>query len=170
MRHRLIVLVTVALLVPASPARSEEASPTTWYGAPMLVVDVAALGVVFGGVAADSEGLTTMGLLAYSFGGPTVHLGHGNLGRSLGSFTLRLGLPIVGAFVGAGLEECEEGEWLCGLAGAGAGILTGMVVAGLVDDILIAREPRAPSPPRARLFVAPILGTERVGLGIVGSF
>jgi hypothetical protein len=111
-----------------------------WYGGYTLGVDGASLLVFLVAGSSDSAGLGTLGVAGYVFGGPIVHAVHGNGGRALGSLGLRIGLPLVGAAVGASSEsDCDSDAGFC-LGQAALGFGMGMLGAMLIDAIAIARD------------------------------
>jgi hypothetical protein len=137
---------------PSAPAPPAPPPPTTsrWYGWQVLLVDGAA---VLAGAATENLPVT---LGVYALGAPIVHAAHGRGGAALGSFGLRLALPLVAGGVMYALTDrrCGEGsgDW-CGLGSVIYGILgagAGMITASLFDAFAIARE----SVPSARATAA----------------
>src|SRR5262245_45286555 len=88
---------------------------TEWYGAPVVVTDVAALALFVGGmVSADhgskaGSGLMLAGLGTYLIGGPTVHLVQHRATTGIASFALRAATPlaagVAGGIVGGGMRS-----------------------------------------------------------------
>jgi hypothetical protein len=137
--------------------------PRRWYGSKTLAVDLASFALIVVGVGGESEGLGITGMLGLWLGTPLVHAIHGNPGRGVASFLLlRPGLVMVGAKLGSELERCGPDEWFCGLGGALAGGLVGIVVASVADAALSYETVR----------ITPIVQSESrtLGLGLTGSF
>lgn len=159
------VSTPVATSTPAEPA-------SAWYGQPILVADVAALGLVLTGLASSRSSPTAAkvlvlgGLATYGLGGPIVHLAHDNPGRALGSVGLRVGMPVVAGLIGIAVEKssCQPAEWFCGVAGMTLGGLAGIAGAVAVDAAVLAWAPRAD------VKVAPMLGGGRLGMQLGGTF
>ncbi|MDF3066076.1 MAG: hypothetical protein K0R38_1677 [Polyangiaceae bacterium] len=145
----------------------------TWYGWQTLIVDGAALSAVLLGVAIDGNGrdggaIAGAGLLAYEFGPGIVHFVHRNPGRAFGSFGIRLGMPLVGAVLGATVSSNCDG-YECEGDGAGAGLLLGMAGAIAIDAAVFAYDDRRPHAERARSRWVPLAsfrpGRAWIGLG-----
>ncbi|HVU52467.1 MAG TPA: hypothetical protein VHL80_17355 [Polyangia bacterium] len=180
----------VAILAAAAPARAlgtagEAARPTDptavpalaeqkpaaeerWYGAPAVMSEGAALGlVIVGGVMTNQPGQSTpalgkdliaLGVTAWFLGPPVNHAANRHAGRALESFGLRLAAFVVPLAAGFGLSAAMNhgGGLLCtgdpppqdcsGLPAAVAvlGVLGGTVSVMVVDDWLLAREEAAP--------------------------
>ncbi len=133
----------------------------TWYGWEIMLADLGAAGAMAGGgvLTGNSSAFAFIpitGGLAYYTGGPIVHLAHG--GGAAGSLVRRLLMPVGGLAVGGGLGalldsgsrhgDCSEGCALIGLGLLGFG--TGMVAA-MVTDWVVAREPEKTVPRGAGL-------------------
>jgi len=149
MRGTLIALV----LLCAAEARAQE---TRWYGGTNILVDAASLGLLAGGIGAQSAPPAIVGSLGYALGSPIVHWSHGNVGRGFASLGLRLGLPFVtgavGAAVAGGCSDCDVPPAFGGaIIGAGVGALAAMII----DDVALAREEVPP-------------GESRLGFGFTG--
>jgi hypothetical protein len=120
----------------------------------------------------------------FALGGPIIHLVHEQPGRALGSFGLRVGLPVTGIALGVGMIlSCGAGEgseW-CALAGAMIGgtiMLGGVVTAMIVDDGFLGRAPK-PRPKDAsratssfQASLAPLIDPKKrsLGLSLIGAF
>jgi hypothetical protein len=122
-------------------ANELEAEPRRrWYGWQTLIADGASTLLLLSSAAGDdeaSETLVTMGLVGYEFAPGIVHFAHGNTGRGFGSFGLRLGMPLAGAFVGASAASGCDG-FLCEAGGAAIGALVGMAGAIAIDAAVFA--------------------------------
>ena len=154
-----------------------------WYGKPMLVTDLVALGVFGGGVVAFEYNEQLGGALllasagAYLLNGPIVHFHAGRIGVGFGSLGLRGGSPVVGFWTGfivgavasKGCESdgCQLGY---GIIGGGIGILAGAVTAAIIDNALLARKPVSGS--RLAMSVLPIYqpGTQQMSLVLQGAW
>lgn len=108
-----------------NPKRSNQPRERRWYGGKVLLIELG--NIILPG-------------LTYLFGGPAVHLSEGEGLKSLGSFGMRLGFPILGAVLF--LASTSENAYKDGSAEAfGAvvgGILVGMLSAIVVDAFVLA--------------------------------
>jgi hypothetical protein len=165
-----IPLAPPSMAAPRDPATSPPAASSEWYGWQILISDAA----VF-----SFAGLTRNPSVAYGWvgGGAIVHLGHGNVGRGVASAVLRIGLPLVGGYLGAASASGCTGDW-CGLGEVVVGGLIGMASAELIDVAVLARD-RVPTPtaaPAAQrshgVDVSPVVRAGRSGFGLdlVGRF
>jgi hypothetical protein len=117
-----------------------------WYGYQNLIVDGAATAMIFGPLLLDKgkpEGsIMLAGALTYIGGGPVVHWLHGNVGPGFGSFALRVGLPVTGAFWGAigGAMLMPRSSSRGFETGAAVGFFAGMAGATILDAGLLAYE------------------------------
>jgi hypothetical protein len=73
-----------------------------------------------------------------------LHAAHGNSGRAVASVGLRVGLPLLGATLGASAAQGCQGDW-CGLGDVLVGGLVGMGAAE-VADLLMATDEHAIAP------------------------
>jgi hypothetical protein len=157
---------------------SDEPGPTLgsrrhWYGWQTLTVDGASFTLLMlagadGGRSSDE--MATAALLGYGFGAGIVHFAHGNPGRGFASFGVRLGMPLAGAIVGAGLDSgCNS--YLCEKNGAAIGLLLGMGGAIAIDAAVFAYDDPVPHADRHQLSLMPVvqLGRERALLGVSGQ-
>jgi hypothetical protein len=160
----------------ANPSASGPGSPsekTIWYGWQTLTTDAAALTLLLSGAVVNESNNGTAEAFAYAsaatfvFGGPVVHAAHENWGRAFGSLGLRVGAPIVGAFIGAALEDCSGGDF-CGLSGAAVGFTAGIGTAVALDAAVLARE----TVREGELAVIPVVSTGKNGswVGLSGRF
>jgi hypothetical protein len=158
----------------AAPPAVESSAPrpvTYWYGWQTLTSDAAALtfavtaGAVSGSGDGAAEAFAYTSAATYVFGGPILHAAHENWGRALGSLGLRLGAPIVGAILGAGLEDCSGGD---SCSGAAVGFVAGLGAAIAIDAAVLAREPVR----EGQLAVIPVVSTGKNGswVGVSGRF
>src|SRR5689334_1053511 len=111
----LLSLVSITSLSAAAETCEEACEETTthtpitkpatkqeWYGWQILASDAATLattGLLLGTLKNEDYGQFNF-YAGYLVAAPTIHLAHGNVGTALGSFGLRAGLPLVGAFAG----------------------------------------------------------------------
>jgi hypothetical protein len=155
------------------PTESTPHELTSWYGSQTLATDAAAFALLVSAAIAVAqkndmagEALVYTSLGSYVVGGPIVHAAHGNWGRAFGSFGLRVAAPILGAFLGAALENCSGGDF-CGVAGGVVGFAVGAGTAIALDAAVIARESVSVGPA-----VTPVVVTGKDGtwLGLSGRF
>lgn len=139
-RHGVLLAVVLAAAWPSPAARAEPPAPRAWYGWQLVLADGAALAVMFGGGAAESDLMMITGTAGLVVGAPLIHLAHENRGPAATSAVLRLGLPLIGGFVGSALcSEDGAGDSFLGCAPAAAGgIFTGWVTAMIIDLTLLA--------------------------------
>jgi hypothetical protein len=121
--------------LPTAPAPKT----TEWYGWEILTADGAAFTVA----AATHHGEIA---LAWIGTGAVVHASHDNYGRSAVSVLLRVGLPVLGASLGAANSHGCSGDW-CGLNDVVAGGLIGMGTAEVID-VVMANEEHEVAPAR----------------------
>jgi hypothetical protein len=111
-----------------------------WYGVSILLVD----GLIVGGSALalnmDSDDMFTAVAAAWVLGGPIGHLVHGEMRNAAISLGLRLGLPVLGGYLGrASAGDCWECNGPHGLGETIAGVLLGTLAASLLDMSVVAR-------------------------------
>jgi hypothetical protein len=90
------IRIVVAIVASSGIA---DASPEPAYGVQIAAADVTALVVGTSGAWLDFPAAEIAGGI-YLFGGPTVHVAHGELDRAAASLGLRAGLPIAGLLAG----------------------------------------------------------------------
>jgi hypothetical protein len=140
------------------------------YRGQIVGVDAAALGLVVVG-AAGGNGAAGLGALTYVFGGPIVHLAHGNGERAGQSLAMRVGLPLIAGYIGYKMEPECRGD-VCGedqVVGMLAGGLIGIVTASVLDATYLGASERRV---KTRAWT-PTLGSNARGtwsLGIAGNF
>jgi hypothetical protein len=126
--------------------RADTPLPSTGYHLQMLAVDAASVASALTGFAIEgdhqynprvSEVLRGAGMGGYALGGPIVHLAHRQYGRAGISLALRVGLPILGAAVGAWSATCHPDEWFCGVGEAVAGFAIGSAAAIGIDNAFV---------------------------------
>jgi hypothetical protein len=145
----------------APPAAEKES-----YSMHVVVADLASLGMVFSGF----PPLQSAAVASYVFASPVIHLVHGHPGRAAGSLGLRLLLPFGAALGGAALENCRDSGDLdfCGLGGALAGGLVGLVAASVIDATLLAGadggNAQAPPERAPALFKVASVTVDRAGI------
>jgi hypothetical protein len=159
----------------------------TWYGWQNLVADAASITMGAAGFGAKSGGLEAAGYIGYTFGSPTVHWVHGNIGPGFGSMALRLFLPWLGLGVGvisgliAGASKSSNSLDDTGSAiytGGVVGFWVGVAIPVAIDAAALGWEkedvPNTPVRPTGKLTVKPILSIqpERSGgfAGLGGTF
>jgi hypothetical protein len=144
------------------------------YRAQMGLTDGAALGVgylVNGLVRTPSNSpwsLLPVGLTFVTFA-PAMHLTHHNTSSAIESFGLRVALPAAGAAIAWAKWHCVDGPQRDCYDGnndttyALLGAFAGGVVAAVIDDVVLAREP-GPDPVAWAPLVAPTVGGVSFGL------
>jgi hypothetical protein len=154
-------------------APSQPPAESRWYGWQTLALDGGALALVVFGLNQDAENeeIAYLGLLAYVFGGPGVHLAHERPGAMLGSFGMRVGAPLLGAGIGAASADCSARGDFCGVGEVAAGFLLGAGAAIAIDAAVLARETRhEPVAERPRLTPRIAITPERRALVLSGTF
>jgi hypothetical protein len=177
-----LVAGVLALAISSAPSAhaadkrpvDDMASERHWYGAPILIADAAAAGAILASVYFRSDTLIGAGLVSFAGVPPVVHALHRRGGRGLGSLGLRLGLPIVGAFIGGGLvdrSKCHIEDDGCVLAGVLTGAGIGMALAAIADQFLAFDRHETRAKPSA-FAIAPTLSVGRTGgsVGLAGAF
>ncbi|MBI3204298.1 MAG: hypothetical protein HYZ29_22365 [Myxococcales bacterium] len=144
--------------------RPEQKPRERWYGGEILLADVASITLLFAA--------PPVGAVGYLFGGPIVHAAHGEGGNSVGSFGVRVAMPMLGALGGCAISG-DSGDWGC-LPGAVLGLGAGVIAASAIDASVIAYQEQ-PARPRTRggtLAATPRLGIGRHGasFGLAGQF
>jgi hypothetical protein len=148
-----------------------------WYGTPIIVVDSLAMGTsvlaLRNSFKDKSAGMWALGSVSLVFSGPIVHLSRGEGGNAAISLGLRLGMPVIGAFLGsahykANCLECPGGEELESVV---VGVMIGAAAASLIDIVLVART-RSTRKRAATTAWAPQLGIgdSQVTAGVAGWF
>lgn len=165
-----------------APATGSSSATPEWYGWETLALDVPALALSWTGFGLSSQGNIVGGRLAaggiplYIFGPPLVHLFHGRGWTGAGDFGLRVGVALLGGFVGGLLgalfDLVQFRVSLNGLvAGTVLGASAGAVTLVAVDALAFAWMPApATSPPSATTslrwapFATSVRGTPVTGL------
>lgn len=163
------LLFTLALAVlPLATARAEE-EPRRWYGWQTLLVDAAAVGVMFAAGQAESDPLMWIAFGAYAFGSPVLHVSHDNGGRAVTSGVLRVGLPLTfGLLADAACDEDDQaGDFFGCLGEVGGAIAGGALLAMLVDYAVLAYEPERAPPVRVAVTPRPDGG---LSFALAGQF
>lgn len=167
----------------AVPAERYSRPARQWYGAPILVTDLAAAGALFVATQVgdqETPWLVLTGLGSYVLGSPIVHVAEGRMAAGLGSLALRVGAPLLGGGLGgiiggvaSGAGECDGSEW-CGFEyviwGAMIGFSSGVVGALVVDHAELAYKPA--QSPRLALSVVPTYKpiTGEAGVAVSGRW
>jgi hypothetical protein len=170
----------------AETHRPADPTPTVEYDDYRLILlgaDLAAISMVVGaGFTGDQDtaiSLVAVGTGAYVLGGPVIHLGFGQPWRALGSFGLRVGLPLSGLFVGGLLAlGCPPGDIVCADYASGVtaiNALGGVLAAMIIDDAFLGKAPKPVPETEGDGFsfgVAPLFerGRKGAGLSFVGAF
>lgn len=197
MRTPVLAALTLSALLALAPraahaadgaqeeATAEEPRSYAWQ---TLLVDGGALSLMVVGAARGERELSGIGLGAYAFGPPAVHVAHGRFGRAGIDLASRVVLPVGAGAVGVGCGVLlgavatggdETGSifamGLLGVAGGVLGVAGGYVAAVAIDAAVLAapdepdaRRARAASGPR----VIPTFGADARGAtaGLAGVF
>jgi hypothetical protein len=171
---------------PLSPAPREH-----WYGWELGIADGGSLAIIATGfglaISNDGDGnasddaaaftIVQVGLAGYLALAPVLHVVHERpVLRVLGSVGLRIGLPLAGAGLGAAaMSGCSSsGSWgtSCQAAGAGAGMLLGIVGAMAIDAALAFEPLEREGSGSASLRLTPALQAAhgRTLLGVAATF
>jgi hypothetical protein len=133
---------------PPPPVKSEW---TSTYSGHIVLADMAWVSTAFAGVKVESGQLLVLGGLGYFVVAPAVHLALHRPKTALASVILRVGLPVVAAFLGAGIatalappDRCDPLRGPCSeygpeVGGFIIGGLTGFVAAPILDASVLAR-------------------------------
>jgi hypothetical protein len=162
---------TPRLVAPFASGQTPQPQPS-WYGWQVWAADAAVLAITYACVSkTDGECLWT--LPGYLLAGPIIHSVHNRPARGLGSVALRIGAPLLGAYVGAETTDCSHtDDNFCGAAGILGGLAFGVVAAIFIDGIM-SFESSTPSPrPAPARSVTPtvsVAGGNTV-FGVVGRF
>jgi hypothetical protein len=175
----------------AAPASSEERS--VWYGAEIIVIDLASLALPIVSTRLDDETAATIvagvGFAGYVVGGPIVHAVNGaDLGTVAWSGGLRLALPLAGSFLGQTFTRATEAK--CRISPSGfcdvmgelptLGLALGVLAASIIDVAVLAwKDDKTPDPSAktGSLRLLPSIGMNRDDgrrsvptFGVIGSF
>ncbi|MBL9109223.1 MAG: hypothetical protein JNM74_08130 [Myxococcales bacterium] len=163
MRRRIVIPSLLLALGAPARAQAEEASSTRWYGYQTIAVDATSIGLLAAAGAVHEDAMpwlagSALGL--YALGPVVVHGANGRGIAGLGSLGLRVGLPLVGAFLGLGVGAASSFKGMAELAAGGA--FVGAVGAMVLDAAFLARASTAPDPatqPSALTFLVPFGAT-----------
>jgi hypothetical protein len=148
-RTTIRIALPIALLLAAATARAQsEPSPAARsYHWQATVADAAAMTSAVAGFSLEgkdgalgyvpSNTLMTVGISGYFLGAPIIHAANKHYGRGAASLVMRVGLPIVGAWVASRFTDCTPDKFLCGLEELGKGMMTGAAVAVVIDNVLL---------------------------------
>jgi hypothetical protein len=142
--------------------RVDPPAPGTGYRLQVIAADALSVGAVLAGFAVDSyahtppvsQVLVAGGLGGYALGGPIIHMQHRQWHRGAISLGLRVGLPILGAAVGAWSATCTPGEWFCGVPEGVAGFAIGAGAAMVIDSAFVVPSSDSATPEPARAAAA----------------
>ena len=166
-----------------APARADAKE---WYGAPMVVADVASVALIVGGLVAEDHrskaapGLLLVGAGAYLIGGPIVHVVQHRTRTGVASLALRgaapLGGGLAGAIVGAAIgsrmncgdnDNCAIGGLAIGFA---VGVAAGGITAMVVDDVSLARREASHGAPWLAVTPTYQPANHQTGLALLGTW
>lgn len=106
-------------VAPTPPATIERS-----YRMQLLTVDILSVAAIYLGVGSEFEGVARLGAVGLVLAAPAVHVFHDNGSSALKSAGLRLGLPCVGALIGARTNPGLPGV----LMGGGIGVVTALII------------------------------------------
>jgi hypothetical protein len=143
--------------------RQETANPIpsdVYYGYQNLAVDTAFLVLFFGGT--DEAGL------GYLLGSPLIHLFHDEPENAGLSIVLRLGVPLLAGGLMCGGDNDDFAEVMLSIVFCYVGVMVGMGVAVLIDDLVLAWETRPPGhvAEPSTWWAAPAFDPERGSAGL----
>jgi hypothetical protein len=131
------------------------AKPRPWYGDQILIADAVTMSLTTVGLAMANRNtssgrtpdttLAVIGYASYVLTAPIIHGVHERWGMVPASMGLRVGLPVMGLLYGALSRQCSEDADTSSCdttLAAEVGLLSGMVVATVLDASLFARENR----------------------------
>lgn len=154
-----VVFATAILATNAHADEPAAVSVDASYRSHILIADATALALTLSG-----SRLTQVGIATAFFGGPTVHLAHGNVGRALASAALRTGLTFgLSALAG---RNCDGGIECLGVWALGGAIGYGASVA--IDTAILARQTRRIETPRWTPQV--VVGPNNAQVGVSARF
>lgn len=133
MRSTAFAVLGVALVMAtASPARADEGD----YGERILAIDATSDALIIAGMFAENEWPAYAGLAGHVLGGPIVHLVHGNNGAAALSIGTRVGLPVLGGYLGSVICVDDDGFLRC-IGSIAVGFAVGMLAAQIIDPAFI---------------------------------
>jgi hypothetical protein len=170
---RTMLLLVLAATSPAfaDPAPIDPVWPWTpadpgSYRLEVVAVDASAVAML--AIGHDSTAVVGLAIATYALGSPILHLVHHRPGNAVGSFALRVGLPLAGAALGYALTSGgpSSSDIPAGAGGGLIGLIGGVIAASAIDIGALAKDETAP---RVAPAVTPIAhGGVTFGLG--GAF
>jgi hypothetical protein len=158
------------LVQPAQPPADEV---VTSYRVLTMTADTISLGTIIGGFAMPgnhvhdtSDAIITTGMLGGFLATPLIHAARGHITRALGSYALRGLIAGTGAIIGIATATCTPQEWFCGLDNMAPGVVTGLAIAMVIDNVWLTDE-HVPRVRPAQTAWAPVLAP-RPGGGTLG--
>ncbi len=167
-------------MTPAVEPTPAEDAGTKSYWYQTLGADGLAFAFTLAGARGNGDAGVTLGLGTYLLGAPIIHVAHGRPGRAVGSVAMRIGLPFLGAMVGAALEpkhncrpgvdsfECGDDEGPSGEVVLG--LLLGVVGASLIDATVMADGDAPAAKPQRTLAPTARASQHGIALGLSGTF
>jgi len=134
------------------PTPTRDAVGGRWYGAQILLAELASLGLGPVGAWTNTGSLALVGAFGVLFSPAIIYGIHGNWGRAAGSAGIHVGLGLAGAFLGAavGSGSNDDDEGLRAAGGAVIGLIASQIVATTIDVASFAYED---PPPRVSMGV-----------------
>ena len=157
------------------PGYVQQAQPlptrTTSYGWHVFAADAATWAMLSLGDNGSSEGIATIGAMGLFFGGPMVHLAHGNTSGAGYSLLARAGLPLTGAFLGSATCDQSNDDWGC-LGSVLLGTTLGYGAALAIDWFYLAKKTEVVGMPTGWASVRPSLNIapDRAQAGVAFNF
>ncbi len=127
-------------VTPTDPEEDWIARRGVWYGSQTLGCDALSV-LVFSAALGGGTPLAVAGVSGFVLGAPIVHMVHENAWVAGVSLAMRLGFPVLGAWIGTKLDR--------GIGGSALGGVIGIVAASAVDAKFLAYEAND-SPPSTR--------------------
>jgi hypothetical protein len=161
----------------AAPRAADVPKPESrveWYAGKLVAADAISLITFYAGAQSESaSALPALGLGGYLLAAPIIHATEGRPAVALGSFMLRLGLPIVGATVASMTYKSEQDDHCDCMGDAIAvigGLAVGMLVAMPLDYLLLGH--KRVQQPKKRVSLLPTFTVAQQGasFGVAGRF
>ncbi len=163
--------------LPEAPSTNTESVD---YGRQVMIADSVGLGFFLTSIALlqqDSPHFTTIGVSGAAagaillFGGPAVHLNHGQPKRAITSLAIRIGLPVLVGTLGAGIGEvADRSDTLTSLTYGLAGVAAGLVGAQIIDWFYLSEVTESKTGVQTRVQISSMPVQGGMALGIGGSW